>query len=220
MPQPLDQPPVDDGPQRRADHGQELGQFREIDVVAVLLLEGPPVEVVQVGRMGLQVPVVHGRQHPGAVLGVRERQFEDVQDIEPLGQLRPVVAEHGGDLEQELDLEAHQQREVGRRRQEAPKPGDPALGRRRLLPAVDRLGRPGPALVQGQADQRRARREVRARQQGPRHPLDGGGDGGVDLLRNDPVDPRLGGAGQAVQRAGGLVRSARQARRSGERLIN
>jgi hypothetical protein len=114
------------------------------------------------------------------------------------------VAVEAGDLEQQLDLEAHQQREVGRRRQEAPEPGDPALGRRRLLPAVDRLGRLGPAFVQGEPDQRRPRREVRPDQQRPRHPLDGGGDGGMDLLGDDPVDPRLGGASEAVQRAGGL----------------
>ena len=41
----LDQPVIDDGPDRRADDRQQLGQFRQVDVVAVLLLEAAPVEV-------------------------------------------------------------------------------------------------------------------------------------------------------------------------------
>ena len=202
MAQALDQPPVDDRPQRRADDGQELGEFGQIDVVAVLPLEGPPVEVVEMQGVRLGVPVVQRRQDPGPVRGVREGQLEDVQDEEPLGQLRPVVAEDGGDLEQQLDLEAHQEGEIGRRRQEAPGPGDPALGRGGLPPAVDGLGRLGAALVEGEVQERRAGREVRPGQQGPGHALDGGGDGGVDLLGDQAVDALLGGAGQAVEGAG------------------
>ena len=204
MAQPFDQPPIHDRPQRRADQGDELGQFRQVDVVAVLLLEGPPVEVVQTAGMGLGVPVVHRRQHPGPMLGVGKRQLEDVQDEQPLAQHGPVVAEDRGDLEQQLYLEAHQQREVGRRRQEAPGPGDPALGRGGLAPDVNRLLGPRLALGQRQVRLGIGGDEVGPGQHRPRHPRDRGGYGGVDFLGDEAVDPLLRGAGEAVQRAGRL----------------
>ena len=50
----------------------------------------------------------------------------------------------------------------------------------------------------------------------PHHPRDGRGDGGIDLLQDDPVDPLLRGAGEVVQRAGRLGEVSAPSEKVGE----
>jgi hypothetical protein len=113
---------------------------------------------------------------------------------------RRVAAVQGGDVEQQLQLDRDQRGEVGRRQQEAPGAGHPALHRRALAVGVDPFADARLAMLQAGVQQRRRRGVVRAREHRARHPLDHGGDRLVHRLRDHGVDPALHVQGRAVER--------------------
>src|SRR5690606_16143872 len=121
---------VDIGAYHGTDAWYELSQFAKVYIVAVFLLEIPPVELVDVVRQFLAhtLPVFHNGEDlaPSSLAG--ERKLEDVEDVNTFAIVFRVDAVARGDFEQHFHFQGKPDGEVGQPEEHPAKPGDRTFG--------------------------------------------------------------------------------------------
>src|SRR5262249_42670521 len=158
---------------------QELRKFCKIDVVAILLLERAPVELVERCRQLLTVsaPVADPAIHIQALRIAGEGELKNMQQVEAFLVVLARIAIERADVEQQLELDAEQEREIGEAEKEAAGPGHTAFDRSSAAVIFDLFRHENFTLRERAVVERGGRSEIRAGNDGACHLLDDGRDG-------------------------------------------
>ena len=102
FPQLIDELVIDHDAYHGTDARYQLCHFCQVNIVAVFLLKGAPVELVDViGQLVLlYLPVVHLQVHVPPVLLAAESQLKNVQNVNPLFIILYIKAIQGGNIKQ------------------------------------------------------------------------------------------------------------------------